>query len=179
MRVALAASLLRHEIKSRADEWRGRRSAAGLQLLQVCQVATRQPPNPAQAHPGKAPAVSIVQDSAAPCASFRLVDWTWTRTCMIMRAHSLVSPPRPYACPRRGAASRWRWHGSRQDCRSTGGGAGAGALACAGGPIARSRHACVPWHRERCALRMMDACHSRFFPATERERDREEGEEMI
>lgn len=167
MRVALAASLLRHEIKSRADEWRGRRSAAGLQLLQVCQVATRQPPNPAQAHPGKAPAVSVLDSAAAaPCASFRLVDMD---TDMHDHARALARvPPRPYACPRRGAASRWRWHGSRQDCRSTGGGAGAGALACAGGPIARSRHACVPWHRERCALRMMEACHSRFFPATER-----------
>lgn len=66
---------------------------------------------------------------AAPCASFRLVDWTWTRTCMIMRAHSLVSPRgRTHA---RGAARRrggmeeaglqerrrWRWRWRIGMCR--------------------------------------------------------------
>lgn len=110
----------------------GRRSAAGLQLLQVCQVATRQPPNPAQAHPGKAPAVSIVQDSAAAalrCAvrvlSSRGLDMD---TDMHDHARALARvPPRPYGCPRRGAASRW--HGSRQDCRSSGAQAVALALA--------------------------------------------------
>lgn len=60
------------------------------------------------------------------------VSWTWTQTCMIMRAHSLVSPPAAVRMPaaRRGVAvavawqqaglqehRRWRWRWRIGMCR--------------------------------------------------------------
>jgi len=63
------------------------------------------------------------------------------------RALAGVPPPaRPYGCPRRGAAPRWRWHGSRSRHWHV------GMCGWAFRQVTRARFIAS----ERCALRMID-----------------------
>lgn len=98
------------------------------------------------------PTICSVLDSAAPCRARPFVSGTGHDH---ERALADVSPARPYGCPRRGAASRWRTRGGMAagDEQAPGGGAAADWHVRVG---LSPGHARVSSRRERCAMTMID-----------------------